>query len=207
MVYHNKKNLKIPDLVTYLEKHLLIYTRWDSDHEREYIDYIALTQRPEEYRRSATVSLSSKDSITSKRNVIKARAGKLKVSHRDDNNASIELNQNMSFVSQSLQNSSRMPQFESEQRVDASWEELTRSIVTNEGRRLLVHLYGKKEDKSRIPLLKGRCYTEYMKILVVEPSSSMNVASVNLSVQQSYRILMLDSAQDLQIHKSAFLSI
>jgi len=72
----------------YLTRHLVVYTRWDCELESELIDYVSLTKQADEFSRSVTVSLSSKESSISKRSVVKSRAGKLKVSHRDSNDDS-----------------------------------------------------------------------------------------------------------------------
>ena len=83
MVYPNSKNMIGQELSTFLERHLLVYTKWDEDQERELIDYVALTQRPDEYRNSNTISLSSNQSNVSKRDVVKARAGRFRPNNKD----------------------------------------------------------------------------------------------------------------------------
>ena len=91
MVYKNNNKLEGNDLTTFLSRHMLVYTRWDAEQERELIDYVSITQQADEFRRSATMSLSSKDSSISKRNMVKARAGKFRDSHRNIDDDSINI--------------------------------------------------------------------------------------------------------------------
>mmetsp|Transcript_29727 Transcript_29727/g.39524 ORF Transcript_29727/g.39524 Transcript_29727/m.39524 type:complete len:98 (-) Transcript_29727:1296-1589(-) len=96
MVFKNRKRMNNEELREYLVRHLLIYSCWDSENEREVIDYVSLGKLPEEYMRSATMSLASKESSITKKNLIKSRAGKLRVSSHDESD--MEIQENYSFT-------------------------------------------------------------------------------------------------------------
>ena len=95
---------------------------------------------------------------------------------------------------------------ESIKRVEASWEELTRQYVLCGNRNLLVLLYG-KTSKLRVPLPRGHEETEFQKILLVDVSTSNTIASINLSIWACYRLLSMDSANELQLNDSSLLTI
>ena len=132
MVFKNTKELNNSDLLDFLKKHLLVYSKWDSEKECEVIDYIALAKIPEEHMRSQTMSLAPRDNSrdnVSKKNLIKSRANARRGPH-DDSTISI-LEQNSSRQSQTISNRDNKPLSPAGNSVeissrDSQWEELTR---------------------------------------------------------------------------------
>ena len=57
--YIVRRDLKIKgdELVTYLQRHLMIYTKFSEMKQKELIDYVALSQGADEYRRSNTLTV------------------------------------------------------------------------------------------------------------------------------------------------------
>ena len=87
------------------------------------------------------MSLNNKEISVSKRNMVKARAGKLRDSHKDIDASTSTINQDISL--QSLNCVTKFDAIEkSSLHVDSKWMELTSQIVKNGNRSLHVHLYG-----------------------------------------------------------------
>ena len=53
LVFKNQKQMSITQLRDYLQRHLLVYTKWDEEREYEMIDYISLAKIPDDFSRSS----------------------------------------------------------------------------------------------------------------------------------------------------------
>ena len=198
----------------YLKRHIIVYTQWDEEQEREVIDYISLSQQAEEFRRSATVSLGSKDnSTTSKRSVVKARANKLRPETRNIDDESIMIDHNLSFpqTENSIQPVNRSANFYSLEQLpaDQNFNGLARQTVAINKQVFDVILKGKNEqsNRSRIPLPRGAEDAEFVKIEIIDPARQRAVAQLSLGILACHKLLSLDSSKDKNLRNSNSLSI
>ena len=62
MIFKDRRNKQGAALMTYIQRHMVVYTSWDQVQERESIDYISLSQKADDYQRAASLSLSANKS-------------------------------------------------------------------------------------------------------------------------------------------------
>ena len=60
LIYRSKLPSNV-GLESFLSSHLIVYTKFDEDKDKYMIDYVALSQQSEQYRRSATMTLTGGD--------------------------------------------------------------------------------------------------------------------------------------------------
>ena len=76
MVY-KQRDKSVEELVKLLKSHLMVYTIWSKDNGRDMISYLSMSQEPEAYRRSSTMTLEEDSKVPrslSKKKLTQSRA-------------------------------------------------------------------------------------------------------------------------------------